>query len=499
MEHSSTPPEQLRSSCCSFPIEREKDASNMLYSALHFIDPFFHLVDLFILTQTCRRINDRITIMSSDRYRRLEVHGLESTSSELDLKFSDFLVCSPRRDWVENILFNNGKRFSRADEVILYNFDESADVFLASFVPHLMSIKKLGLYNCTSFHFPLSGCSSSLTSLSIGFNDPILHHDEDLRLPHLENLEIVGFPINNSSVLWLMKLVSFVNGLKRLRLNCLQGEGSVSPECHRQWNTNSLLSVEIANDSSLTNSLVALTDILFQSVESFPKLHTVSLTCGIPDSLLSKLSESTNLVHLVFLNCQPSLNLKLFSNLLKANCMNLQTLVVKFAGKCNEHLDSIVQIILNSGSGCKTKSTTPLPPLERLEIEVQVDPSTGLMETPYHSVRGLTTLRCRYRDNMYFNRSRHGFSMACQRFQCTETDPPNPASPMELFGEEMIKGLSDNIEGDTIHEWNAMGKIQRGIYVEIYDDFVDRELGYCEEFSDNRKVDVAATIANLRE
>jgi hypothetical protein len=510
---SSTPPDQLRSSsCCSSSSLSEEsaavksDISNLLYSALHFLDPFFHLLDLFVLTQTCRRIHDRVNIISSDRFRSLHVHGLESTSSELDIAFSDFVICSPRRDTVERVLFRNG-RFARATDLILFNFDESRDVFLTCLVPNMMCIKALKLYNCTHFDFPLSGCASSLTSLFIGLNDPAMTIEEnqfELRLPHLRVLEIVGFPITRKSLGWLMKLLSFVSGLRQLRLNCFESEDNIDDMESVEWNTNSLLSVEVVGLTEVVKNIqpfAKLTEILFKSTASFPKLHTITLTCGIPDSILAKLSESINLVHVVVTNCRPNINLKLFAAFLKSNFMNLQTLVIKFSGKCDEHLDSIVQLILNSGSASKQKSAIPLPPLERLEIEVQVDPFTGTMEPPYHSIRGLTTLRCRYRFNLYFKRSRFGFSMAGQRFQCTDKEPPNVASPMELFGEEMVEGVSTSPEaneGEVIYEWNAIGKIQRGIYVEIFEEYVERELRFNDDCATG-KLDVAATIANLRE
>lgn len=90
--------------------------------------------------------------------------------------------------------------------------------------------------------------------------------------------------------------------------------------------------------------------------------------------------------------------------------------------------------------------------------------------------------------------------MASERAFCTDTDLDisDVCSPMELFREEMVRGMMDNaldsgaLEAEMINQWNLTHQIARSIYVEIFDEFVDRYLN-------EDKCDVAATIANLRE
>jgi hypothetical protein len=135
------------------------------------------------------------------------------------------------------------------------------------------------------------------------------------------------------------------------------------------------------------------------------------------------------------------------------------------------------------------------------------------MDAPFHTIKAAATLRCRYRDNMYFKRTKFGFQMALDRELCTSTCVDlSIASPMELFAEEMVRHTFDDVnapqvEAEMINEWNRIGQVQRAMYVEIYDDFVDRELRSDEDYADasigsktdEDYCDVSATMAYLRE
>ena len=212
-------------------------------------------------------------------------------------------------------------------------------------------------------------------------------------------------------------------------------------------------------------------------------------------------------MHVVISGIDPGLvALKQLGTLLKNNCASLQILILKFAGRCPFHFDSFLQVILNCGH----------IPLERFELEVEMNHITAHMETPIHSIKAAATLRCRYKKNMYFKRSKFGIAMAFHRLVCSDSAESDRSisSPMELFCEEMIRGMyetedqsSAQIEADMINEWNKVGQIQRNVYVEIFDEYMDKELLGPEEIPFGKEdysgesgyCDVAATIANLRE
>jgi hypothetical protein len=162
----------------------------------------------------------------------------------------------------------------------------------------------------------------------------------------------------------------------------------------------------------------------------------------------------------------------------------------------------------------------------RFELEVVMDDESGLIKPPYHTVKGAAAVRCRYPDNMYFRRFKYGIAMSSYRPLCTETPgPASIASPMELFAEEIIRGVhcdSTISDAEMYTEWNNLGQRMRSMYVEIFDEYVERELRHgATSYTDLMRMlndsssretastsnidksslvcDVAATMANLRE
>lgn len=526
----STPPEQLRSSASVTVVAVAAAGSGLpalLETALPEMTDLLHLVDWFQLS----KVNTRLAAYSNklmklnDNFKTLYVHGLESTAQYEDLLLSDYIVCGPEGE-VGRLLFGEADRFSEAESLVIYNFEEIGNLMNSRFLSKMPRISTIKLFNIDGFDIRIEN-GFMINTLKIGFNQPLEPTEDQIsrisNLPNLRTLDVTGFPISQASVEWLLKLLAGAKGLKWFRINCestdMKSDSSNVLRLNEEikWNNAALFFLEIVTESFINSRIVEFSDILFKTASSidFPQLHTVTLNCGATETVLRSLAVSPNVIHAVITNCCPVINLKLFSEFLKLNCLNLQILVLKFNGKAKDHLDAIVQLIMNSGNSVKHKPGIPIPPLERLEIEVVMDPHTGLMETPYHTIRGLTILRCRYRDNMYFHRHKFGFAMACQRFLCTDSVAGvSPASPMELFCEEMIKGMygaeeqnSTKLENDMIYEWNAMGQIQRAAYVEIFDEFVERELRFDDELaseyppdcSAEKLCDVAATMANLRE
>ena len=79
---------------------------------------------------------------------------------------------------------------------ILYNFEESRDIFVGSFLQKIEKLKSIKIFNVTDFTIPLAGCAGTLESLFIGFNEPMKGGDwAELKLPHLKILEISGFEL----------------------------------------------------------------------------------------------------------------------------------------------------------------------------------------------------------------------------------------------------------------------------------------------------------------
>ena len=114
--------------------------------------------------------------------------------------------------------------------------------------------------------------------------------------------------------------------------------------------------------------------------------------------------------------------------------------------------------------------------------------------------------------------------MSSYRPLCTEIPGPlTISSPMELFAEEIVRGMfSDSTTSDAemYTEWNNLGQRMRSLYVEIFDEYVEREMRHgATTYSDLMRMlndsssregsskngdksvvcDVAATMANLRE
>ena len=510
------------------------------------ITEYLHFVDACELSKSNSIVRARIakTLQLNHFFNSLAIHGLDSSDHPLDLSFSDFVVRADPKA-VESLLFGSGDdRFKSADQLMVFNFEE-AEPLLKNVLLRISSLTTLKLFNVPSLSIPLVNCKN-LVSLKIGLNTGSLAMlAEPLALPNLRTLDITGFPVgpdpDSAETRWLLGSLAGVTAIKWLRVNCVYSDqviplsvadyltapaGPPTPDINElKWTNSNLYFLEIvlANFEGINKPFQAFTDRIFQAAtsEAFPEVHTVTLNCSPSHRIMSSLSLSPNIIHLVLTNCD-GIDLKQFGPFLRLNCTHLQILVLKFAGRSNAHLDSIAQLILNSANLVKRTSKAPLPPLERLELEVVMHKATTVMEMPYHTVRAMTALRCRYRDNMYFKRSKFGVSMACQRFLCVDSEPPpSIASPMELFCEEMVRGMYDSedqsspsVEASMITDWNGIGQVHRGIYVDIFDDFVERELrfgdsdppvggGEMGDCSADSKAaaycDVSATIAHLRE
>jgi hypothetical protein len=387
----------------------------------------------------------------------------------------------------------------------------------------------LELHNVTCIE-SLSCIPSKVETLKIGLNlsRNYLESIPGLSLPHLKILEIRGIELSDTmTIRWLAATLSSISSLVFLRLSYQshpKHDVSEIPELE-PWNASHLLSLEImtTTDTSLSDRerelFVKVSSALLKSVGPLPKLQTFTMNCAPSESMWELLSVSPSLMHLVVTNCDKPIDLKLLADLIRTNCMHLQILILKFAGRTNIHLDSLIQIILSASSKTGIKTDYVVPPLERLELEVVMDETSGVMDAPFHTIKAASTMRCRYRDHMYFHRWKYGIAMASERAYCTDIDVDYSSfqSPMELFREEMVKDMmaesdSGALEAAMINEWNSIGPIARAIYVEIYDLIIDRYLRGSEDYSDtvpgsssvghSRKedlCDVAATIANLRE
>jgi hypothetical protein len=395
-------------------------------------------------------------------------------------------------------------------------------------------MEALELHNVIALREDISSLPDTLTSLRIGLNlSPEAMGQSvwtPLNLPNLHVLELRGVPIDNPAVCfrWLIDSLANIRELVVLRICFTSSPDIVGPDhivlppAGTSWITAKLLSIELMTTtetslsgherkkfSAIANGLIeAANDVLL------PRVQTFTLNCTPSKTVWESLSKAPSLMHLVVTNID-SVDIKLLATLIHTNARHLQILILKFAGKTNIHLDSIFHIILSAKGG--------FAPLERLELEVVMDETSGLMEAPYHTIKAAATLRCRYKDHMYFHRSKFGIAMAAERAYCTDTEADFSLvqSPMELFREEMVRGSvsdgttdSGDLEAAMINEWNAVGQMVRAIYVEIFDTFIDRVFGdenastsvWNESGSNQSRsnpkeplCDVAATIANLRE
>ena len=495
--------------------------------------PFMHYLDTVSLGSSNRRMQSVVHNMHrlEGSYKTLTVHGMDSSDLLMDIQMSDYLLSKERRSSVELFVRTH---YEAAESVVLYNYEEALDFFNSVVRPNVAGLHALELHNVTTLGNNISCLPESLTSLRMGLNlSPHCLNQSvwtPLNLPNLHVLELRGVPIDNPAVCfrWLIDSLANIRELVVLRICFTSSPDLVGPDeillppPGRSWTTSSLLSIELmtTTETSLSGherkKFSAIANALIEAAKDglLPRVQTFTLNCTPSKAVWESLSKAPSLMHLVVTNVD-SVEIKLLATLIHTNARHLQILILKFAGKTNIHLDSIFHIILSAKGG--------FAPLERLELEVVMDETSGLMEAPYHTIKAAATLRCRYRDHMYFHRSKFGIAMAAERAYCTDTeaDLSLVQSPMELFREEMVRGsVSDGttdsgaLEAAMINEWNAVGQMVRAIYVEIFDTFIDRAFAddgasttMCNDSVSKRSgstskeplCDVAATIANLRE
>ena len=486
------------------------------------VSEYLHLVDSSIVAMASRKLKalmERLMHMQGG-FRSLAIHGLESTDCFLDLRLSNFLFSSRLNENSFILLFMNDK-FENAQELFLYNMEEAAEDLpvLPRCIERMKKLSTLVLCNVTKLSHLSAFESIPLLSLKIGFNQVrsvSMNTAAFLNLPNLKTLEITGFDPNEENISWLLSLLKSIKALRWLRLNCEAVYEELVDSAFLtdiDWNKDELFYLDLVEPKSIRRTIQdekkfnSFTNLVLGDFPSLPHLHTVTLNRSPTASVWNSLTNCKNLMHVVLSGIDPSLvALKQLGALLKNNCESLQILLLKFAGRSPFHFDSFLQLILNCGN----------IPLERFELEVEMNHITAHMETPIHSIKAAATLRCRYKKNMYFKRSKFGIAMGFHRLVCSDSADSDRSitSPMELFCEEMIRGMyetddqsSAQIEADMINEWNKVGQIQRNVYVEIFDEYMDKELLGSEEIPFGKEdysgesgyCDVAATIANLRE
>ena len=461
---------------------------------------FLHFIDTVKLCRASRKVHSIISNLwkIENAFKTLVVHGLDSSDHALDIAMSDWILQADSGT-LRDILATKC-----IESVVMFNFDEARDVFREKIYPVVHeNVKSFELHNVTSLN-DLGSVVGTVESLKLGLNLVVGETQlppESLRIPGLKFLEIRGIEISRNFFRWLIQTLSSIESLTVLRLTATSFASDIDfDQLTEGWNGGSLMSIElmVSTETSLSDKERAMffafsNRLLDLSLENpFKSIQTLTMNCSPSASVWDRLSESTTLMHMVITHCSKSnLDLKKLAFLVKNNSSHLQIFVLKFAGGSSIHFDSILKILLTA---------TPIPPLDRFELEVVMDDTSCVMESPLHSLKAATTLRCRYRDHMYFNRTKFGIAMASERAFCTDTDLDisDVCSPMELFREEMVRGMMDNaldsgaLEAEMINQWNLTHQIARSIYVEIFDEFVDRYLN-------EDKCDVAATIANLRE
>ena len=459
---------------------------------------FLHFLDAVELAKTCRQTKSLIENLwkIEGTFSNLKIHGLDSSSEILDIKLSDWILQGPQEKVSKSL-----EKYNRASKVTLYNYDESSSVFRNTVLPIVRgTLKSLELHNVT---FLDKEEWEMIESLKIGLNISGKFSLETIKMPKLKFLEIRGLEVSNASFRWLIEILSYTENLEFLRITVTHKTDGFNVDLISQnWNGSHLLSVElmVSTDKSwsgteriifshFSNRILELS-----SDNPFLKIQTLTMNSSPSTTLWDRLSESCSLMHLVITNCEKShVDLKKIASIVKSNSHHLQIFVLKFSGNSNFHFDSFIQVILSAN-----------PPLERLELEVVMDDTSCVMESPFHSIKAVTTLRCRYRNHMHFYRTRFGIVMASERAFCTDTelDVTNICSPMELFREEMVRGMMENpddsgaLEAEMINQWNLIHQVARSIYVEIYDDLIDH---FLNDSSGEEKCDVSATIAYLRE
>ena len=231
----------------------------------------------------------------------------------------------------------------------------------------------------------------------------------------------------------------------------------------------------------------------------FQSLHTFTFGAQITPAMLSLLP--VTLVHLVLTKFSlPDPAAAWFEQLVSC----LQILVLRIPGKATFHFDSLLHVLVATAHQ-----------LDRFEVEVVMDPHSAKMCPPQHTIRACATFRSRFPFNTYFRRTPFGLFMAERRSQCTDlpADLTLITSPMELFGEEMVKsfiggGGVEELEANVLTEWSALPQLLRAKYVDLFDEFVETEIRKSDEVkkpptSEDKPAegycDLAAAMASLRE
>jgi hypothetical protein len=517
----------------------------------HVLD-YLHITDILDLLQTNKIVNNLVEerIAKSARWRSMEISEA-SCGDEMEKFWNDFLLLE-NPAVVENILFPSGTRATQCEYLSLHSIADLPGLAEKKYFQKILS--RIKYLKINKFKLNLELFLKNLVSLRIGIPESV--GDGPLcrvQLPNLKSLDIVGFPVidvNETSRFnsWLLDLLGATGrNLQWLRMNCITIDGSsegtedgnvssTSPTAEpvakrsrtnsfsRTWDRRNIMFLEI-NYSKNSNKYISkkFTDMLI-GCETFPKLQTVAIGSPTSDRVINCLSGCPNVMHLV-LNNFVVFDLKIFMNFLKLNIKNLQILILKIHGQSKFHFDSFIHSIVLAANG-----NHALPPLERFEIEVVMDEETGIMKPPYHTVTAMASLRCRYPDNMYFRRHKYGISMGLMRPFCTEVSAPtNISAPIDLFEEEILKGVAETPSSDgqwnsASCEWNSIGQRMRAMYVEIFDEYVEKELKYgstsykewmtmlndsssresrrvpaCDEKLSTGICDLSATMATLRE
>ena len=506
---------------------------------------FLHITDILDLLQTNQSVHalvdSRVTL--SGRWKTLEINSSEG-DLEQDKLWSEFVTLD-EPEIVGTVLCgtttSSTRRYADCERIVLNNIESVEKFVEKKFAVKIFS--NICDLKMNKFRFNFSFVANKLTTLRLGI-DLIANEwigDQrsipELRLPELRCLDISGFPILDSRPdskfnRWLISLLSSTK-VRRLRLNCVGVDDSHTDNNNHpippSWDSSELSFLEINFTKNFKKSKFSgkqasdFSDMMISTTnhaQGFPKLHTVVVGPPTTPLMIRTLSKCPNMMHAVFNSFQID-DLSDFNPFLEKTIQNLQILILKIPGQSRFHFDSFLHMMILASNG-----NSSLPPLMRFELEVVMDDETGLIKPPYHTVKGAAAVRCRYPDNMYFRRSKYGIAMSSYRPLCTEAPgPASIASPMELFAEEIIRGVhcdSTISDAEMYTEWNNLGQRMRSMYVEIFDEYVERELRHgATSYTDLMRMlndsssretastsnidksslvcDVAATMANLRE
>jgi hypothetical protein len=496
---------------------------------------YLHVTDILDLLQTNKSVNALVSsrVALGDKWKSLELNASEG-DSEQDVLWSSFVTLDDP-GIVNSVLFANS-RFEACEKLVMNQVENLQEFFRKKFVIKL--IDRVVDLKVNRFRFDFGFVAEKLATLRLGIGD--LGEESTvvpmLRLPSLRCLDISGFPIIDANPeskynAWLLEILANTK-IRRLRLNCLvmeqEGSDTTTKTTRQCWDSSDLSFFEInftkdykkSRQSGICASRFADMLITASKEDSrFAKLHTVVIGPPTTPVIISTLSRCQNMMHAVFNNFVVE-DLSDFSIFFETVVANLQILICKIPGQSKFHFDSFLHMMMLAANGNST-----LPPLIRFELEVVMDDETGVIKPPYHTVKGAAALRCRYPDNMFFKRSKYAIAMSSYRPLCTElAGPATIASPMELFAEEIVRGMhtesSTSSDADMYTEWNNLGQRMRGLYVEIFDEYVEREMRHgATTYSDLMRMlndsssregksvslekslvcDVAATMANLRE